>query len=254
MKISFVIPSFNDTRILETIESIKRNVYNLGEHSLEIVVQDCGSNDSLVSRIDSTLSVDDKLIIENDLGIFDGINRGIKNCTGELIITLGSDDRICSLDLEGLVKLFDLGYNFFQFDIEYTNENWKPLRFWKARRLNNFNLYLGRQYAHFGLITTKEIYTNLGYFNVFNKINADYEFFYNCVKQKSKIGINEYIINKVLTQMRVGGNSSAGFCAIYKGNLRLLEFILKKDFMLLPGFLILKPFFKLIEVILVRIK
>ena len=254
MKISFVIPSFRDRRILETIESIKNNVHNYGEHLVEILVQDGGSDDSLASEITSVLSESDIFIREKDLGIFDGINRGIKNCSGDLIATLGSDDRICSLDLVELFDLFDEGYNFFQYNIEYTDQNWNPVRFWKAKPLSQFNLYLGRQYAHFGLITTKEVYSSLGYFNIENKINADYEFFYSCVKQKAKVGIKQYVFDKLLTQMKMGGNSSAGFKAVYRGNLRLLKYIINRDIMLLPGFFIFKPFHKLYELVLARIK
>ena len=94
----------------------------------------------------------------------------------------------------------DSGYNFIQYDIHYTNDSWLPIRYWKAKKLTLFRYYLGMQYAHFGLICTKEIYEKAGYFNLKNKINADYEFFYTCcfldkvIKQK--------VINKVFVQMK----------------------------------------------------
>lgn len=249
MKISFVIPSFRDRRILETIESIKNNVHNHGEHLVEIVVQDGGSDDFLADEIISALSSTDKFIREKDSGIFDGINKGIGNSTGDLIATLGSDDRVIDLDLCELFHLYTNGYNFFQFNIHYTDANWKPVRFWRARSLNHFNLYIGRQFAHFGMVTTKQIFEKAGLFNLKNSINADYEFFYNCVKNKNNFGINSLIVNKVFVQMKMGGNSSAGFMAVLRGNARLLKFIWSTDKGLIFGFF-LKPLHKLEEIII----
>lgn len=246
MKISFVIPSFNDDRILETISSII-NIPKVPRENLEIIIQDGGSNNDLITKINSLIdSKFDKLISAKDKGIFDGINKGLKNSTGDLIATLGSDDRVIELDYNILKDYYNQGFNFIQYDIQYTDENWKPLRYWKARKLSFLNLFLGRQYAHFGLITTKEVYEKIGFFNINNKINADYEFFYDCVIKKKRLGLKEKVIESVFVQMKMGGNSSANLKAILKGNLSILKYMLRKNPLLIFG-LLLKPYHKIKE-------
>ena len=242
MKLSFVLPSFNDPRILEAIASIQ--ALEAPDKSIEIIVQDGGSKSELLKEIESVLTDNDRLIVERDDGIFDGINKGLSNSTGEMIATLGSDDRVVDLDFDNLADLFKNGHNFIQFDIEYTDALWKPIRFWRARNLSLLNYLIGRQYAHFGLICSRDVYEQIGYFNTSNKINADYEFFYDCILNRRHL--KEAVVNKTFVQMKIGGNSSAGVLAVFKGNVRLMQFMIKKNPLLLFG-LALKPFHKLAE-------
>ena len=250
MKLSFVIPSFQDERILETIQSIKK--IEAPKDSIEIIVQDGGSNKILLNKIENLLTNNDKLIVEKDLGIFDGINRGLKNSSGNLIATLGTDDRVLSLDYNLLLSKFKKGFNFIQYDIEYTDSKWKPLRFWKARKLSSLRYALGIQHAHFGLICSPEVYKEIGYFNTKNKVNADYEFFYKCTYEKRKIIVQE-VISNVFVQMKLGGNSSSNLKSIFKANLKILKFIFQNNPILIFG-LILKPFYKIQEFLLSKLR
>ena len=242
MKLSFVIPSYQDPRILETIESIHKIMVPKSD-SIEIIVQDGGSSKDILDKIKNKLTSNDKLIVEKDEGIFDGINKGLKNSTGDLIATLGTDDRVFDLNFNELKQYYQEGYNFIQYDINYTNQLWKPIRYWKAKDLSYLKYVLGMQYPHFGLICTKNIYEKVNYFNIKNKINADYEFFYNCCFLKE---INQKTINKIFVQMKIGGNSSAGLVAVLKGNLNIFKFIIKTNPLLLFG-LVLKPLYKIKE-------
>tara|TARA_B110000003_G_scaffold37911_1_gene34691 strand:- start:1237 stop:1995 length:759 start_codon:yes stop_codon:yes gene_type:complete len=249
VKLSFVIPSFQDERILETIESIKK--IKAPKNAIEIIVQDGGSDKQLLNKIENLISANDKLIVENDHGIFDGINRGLKNTSGDLIATLGSDDRVFFLDYFLLLSKFKQGINFIQYDIEYTDSKWKPLRFWKARKLSLLRYAFGVQHAHFGLICSPEIYKELGYFNTENKVNADYEFFYKCTVSKSSLIIQD-VIPDVFVQMKLGGNSSSNIRAVSKANIRIFKFILKTNPLLIFG-LFLKPIYKLQEFLLSKL-
>ena len=77
MKLSFVIPSFQDDRIIETINSIHK--LEFPKNCIEIIIQDGGSNKTLINNIKKNLNSNDKLFFEKDNGIFDGINKGLKN-------------------------------------------------------------------------------------------------------------------------------------------------------------------------------
>ena len=105
MKLSFVIPSFQDIRILETIESIHK-IDVPSSDCIEIIVQDAGSSNEILDKIKNKLKKNDKLFLEKDKGIFDGINKGLKNTTGDLIATLGTDDRVLALDYYEVLYYF----------------------------------------------------------------------------------------------------------------------------------------------------
>ena len=247
MKVSVVIPSFNDMRILETIDSIYEQNYD--QENIEIVVQDGGSDEGILAGIKGKLRSCDRLIVEGDSGIFDGINKGIKNSSGNMILTLGTDDRISDANLFNKVKkMFDLGYNFIQCDLCYTDKDWNVVRRWPARNFTYFNYLLGRQFAHFSLFCSPELYEKIGYFNSENPVNADYEFFHDALKLKGKIDLKSGSINSEGVQMKIGGNSSRGILKILTSNLIIFKYILKSNPLLLPG-QFLKPFYKIIEFI-----
>ena len=61
-KLSLLIPSFNDSRILEILLELQ----NYSRQDLEVVIQDGGSSDKLLSEIKALLKSSDKLIVEKD--------------------------------------------------------------------------------------------------------------------------------------------------------------------------------------------
>ena len=89
IKISIIILSFNDIRVLEAIKSVQ--AFN-DNNEVAIIVIDGGSEDELVKEINSMLSKEDLLISEKDNGIFDGLNKGLNYSKGDYIGWLGSDD------------------------------------------------------------------------------------------------------------------------------------------------------------------
>jgi len=240
--ITFVIPSFCDARILECIKSIRDTDIPWAQR--EIIIQDAGSSNALLAEINSLLSNNDRLIVEKDSGIFDGINRGLSKAHGQYILTLGSDDRVYKLLHSELKFHLENKVDIIVADLAYTGKNWEVIRYWPSRKISMWQYLLGRQYAHFSLICTKNVYEHIGYFNVNNKVNADYEFFYFLCKNISKF--RQSYSRSIKIQMRLGGNSSASIRSIFFANINLLRFILKNNKILLVGFFI-KPLHKYIE-------
>lgn len=88
---SIIIPTFNSgNRITKTIKSIERQTFC----SYEIIIVDGKSEDEsigLIKNYEKFLS-NIKVISECDAGIYDGMNKGIRNANGKYTIFLGAGD------------------------------------------------------------------------------------------------------------------------------------------------------------------
>ena len=251
MKIDVVIPSFNDDRVTETIDSIIS--CDLKNIDLRIILQVGASKPNFINYIQKKFNFVE-IDRTTDEGIFDGINKGLKKCSGDLVLTLGSDDRISNDKTFQLVrKKWREGFDCILTDLQYTDENWVPVRFWPAREISLRNYFLGYQHAHFALFISPHYYKELKYFNIKNIVNADYEFFWVLTKHLNKEKIKSGIVSEVCVQMKQGGNSSQSIMIILKHQYRLIKFGLKRAPLLLPGILIFKWYHKFIQIIYCRL-
>lgn len=88
-KISVVTPSFNQGRFLpQAIES----VISQGYDNIEYIIIDGGSDDDSVSVIKKYAAHIDYWVTEPDNGQSDGINKGLRRATGDLVAWLNADD------------------------------------------------------------------------------------------------------------------------------------------------------------------
>ena len=243
MNFSILIPSFNDLRIIETIESIQSQ--NLKDFKVEIIVQDGGSSKEISDKIKSHLSNNDMFVQLKDDGIFDAINKGIQSCNNEIILTLGTDDRVHDKNvLMNVHNLFSTNnYDYVCATINYTDENWNPIRQWRATKPSIMNIFLGRQVAHFGFFCLKKIYEQMGSFSDKYPVSADFDFF--CRLAKSNFNGGMYY--KVAVDMKLGGNSSKNFQNIIKGNKQIFQAILDNFNIFFSIHFLFKPLWKINE-------
>ena len=75
IQLDIIILSFNDPRIFKAIESVR--LFD-DIDAVRIIVIDGGSDIDLVESIQSLLADHDILIVEEDDGIFDALNKGLK--------------------------------------------------------------------------------------------------------------------------------------------------------------------------------
>ena len=89
MNVSVVTVSYNSaSTIRDTIESVLAQDYT----DIEYLVIDGGSDDRTVDIVSEYGDRIDVLVSEPDKGIYDAMNKGIRNSTGDLIGMLNSDD------------------------------------------------------------------------------------------------------------------------------------------------------------------
>lgn len=95
VKISIITVCKNSSHFLnETIRSVISQTYQ----SLEYIVIDGNSTDGTIEIIKHYSKNIDKWISENDNGMYDAINKGLKLTTGDYILILNSDDVLVNND------------------------------------------------------------------------------------------------------------------------------------------------------------
>lgn len=218
-RFTIVIPSFRDLRILETIASIDRQTFDRNRVSVRVV--DGGSGPEFCARVREVLKGHDRMISESDLGIFDGINKGIGAAEGEVIVVLGSDDRLrVPRALEVIDEIFTPEVDFAVSGTVYTSEDWTPRRAWPATRPSRRNLLWGRQVSHFAFYARPRLYERVGLFDLRYRTAADYDFFWRVANTPDLVSRR---INHYLVEMRLGGNSSKNLRNVVQGNREILQ-------------------------------
>ena len=208
LKISIISVCYNSSKtILDTIRSVNSQSYPNIEH----VFIDGLSSDNTLEIIRSNSKRKNVIISEKDSGLYDAINKGILNATGDVIGLLHSDDILSSSEIisDLIAKTLDENLDGVYGDLQYVdkkNTN-KIIRLWKSCEFNSNLLGKGWMLAHPTLILKKEVYSKHGVFNKSFKIAADYDFMLRVLKDSNlKFGY----LSKVVTKMRVGGVSNRG--------------------------------------------
>lgn len=214
MKISIITSSFNSaSTILETINSVNDQSYKNIEH----VFIDGLSTDNTREIIMSNSKKTNLIISEKDSGLYDAINKGVLNATGDIIALLHSDDIFSSSEIisDLMEKIQNKNLDGVYADLQYVdkiNTN-KIIRFWKSCEFNPNLLRKGWMPPHPTLILKKEVYLKHGVFDTSYKISADYDFMLRIFKDSNlKFGYLPKVVNK----MRVGGVSNRSIKNIIK--------------------------------------
>ncbi len=203
MKISIITSVYNNAKYIENaINSVLSQTYK----DIEYIVVDGASTDGTMEIINKYKDKIDKFISEADKGIYDGLNKGIKLATGDVVAFLHSDDEYYSDGvIEKVVNKFkkdnsDGVYG----DLIYVNEKDEVVRYWKSGEFSIEKLKKGWMPPHPTLFLKKEIYDKYGLFSLNYKIAADYDFILKVLKHNPKLSY----IPKVLYKMKIGGISN----------------------------------------------
>ena len=120
MRVSIVTVCFNSEKtIADTLRSVSEQTY----WDIEHVIIDGASTD-MTANIVSEYPHVKKFISEQDNGLYDAMNKGVRECSGEVVMTLNSDDFFsCSAVVERYVEKFqnsnaDAVYS----DLDYVSE------------------------------------------------------------------------------------------------------------------------------------
>lgn len=238
-EISIIVPSYNDLRIKNTIESIIRFD---DINAVEIILIDGGSDKKFLKSLKSLIRENDVLISEQDRGIFDALNKGLALSKGNIIGWLGSDDFFskdinASFVMENIANydLFILGAAHFRDgNIKRITPAW-PQKYGLIK--------YGFNNPHFSTFGKRDILLSEKFDEEDNA--ADIEYFLKIFEKKPKINTSE----KIGSYMCEGGFSSSSISFIFLNNLELIATYRKYN-----GFFgYISPFIKLFFKILSRI-
>ena len=224
MKVSIITPTFNSAKTIQSnLDSIKTQSFK----DYQLIIIDNNSQDKTVEIIKKNNIKNIKFLIEEDLGIFDAINKGIVNSDNELISVLHSDDFYNNENvLKDIVEAFeeykdsDIVYG----DLMYVKKDNIDitLRYWKSGAYSKNLFFKGWHPPHPSFFAKKKLFEKYGYYDLDNGNSADVELmfrFLNTHNLKSKY------LNKTLVKMRYGGASNKDVLSIIKQNIQIMKFL-----------------------------
>ena len=219
MKISTVTVCRNSrATIAHTIESFLRQSHP----DKELLVIDGASTDNTVEIVKSFNSTAIRIISEEDQGIYDAMNKGLENFSGDAVGFLNSDDiyhsASCLARLAEALESADAAYG----DLITVSDHisGKIVREWEAGSFKPGAFRKGWMPPHPTFYVRRELAEKTGAFDLNYRISADYDFMLRALELHNP---QVRYIPEVLVDFMMGGVSTAGPGAVIRGNLECLR-------------------------------
>ena len=211
MKVSIVTISYNQGKYIEeTINS----VLTQNGVDIEYIVVDAGSKDNSRDIIKKYENRIDKIIFETDEGPADGLNKGFKYATGDILGYLNADDILMPGTLKEVVEYLKRNRNV---DVVsghcyIVDENGKKLLKKFSNQISNKLFSIKRYTIGYSILVQqstffrKSLYVNAGGFDKNFKVMWDAALTVDFLKQKA----NFKVVNKFWSAFRVYPESISG--------------------------------------------
>jgi glycosyltransferase involved in cell wall biosynthesis len=223
IKISIITVCYNsELTIRDTIESVLSQNYK----NIEYILIDGNSTDSTMRIIGEYQNRINKIISEPDEGIYDAMNKGVDNASGDYIGVLNSDDIFFDCDVisdlvENIKSLAspDALYS----DLQYVKETDLsiPTRLYSFPRYSKWMIRFGLMIPHPTFYVKAKVFQYHGKYSLDFKIAADFEF----MARIMLAGITPAYYDRVSVRMREGGVSSSGFRGRVAQNIEIVRAI-----------------------------
>ncbi len=167
-----------------SIATIERTILSVLEQDYpctEYIIIDGGSTDGTIEIIKKYEERLAAWTSEPDSGIYDAMNKGIKQCTGEWIHLLNSDDRYVNRNvLSRVVPQLDLTRtNYFSMLMEEKGRFLYTYRF----PFSYWRMFVSAKLPHPALIVSKDQYARVGVYDTSFRIAADHEFILRLIRR-----------------------------------------------------------------------
>ncbi len=178
MKVSIITINYNNVAGLEkTINS----VISKDLHNVEYIVIDGNSTDGSVDIIKKYESKINFWISESDSGIYNAMNKGIRNATGKYILFVNSGDVIKEdCDLQSIISQI-AGEDIVYFDMEIADNLSNTSYIKPYPNHPDFKYFAEDTLPHTASFIKKELLVKYGYYSEEKKITSDWAFFIDAV-------------------------------------------------------------------------
>jgi glycosyltransferase involved in cell wall biosynthesis len=200
--ISIITVVYNGAHTLEqTILSVINQTYK----NIEYIIIDGGSTDGTIDIIKKNENKLAYWISEPDKGIYDAMNKGIKQATGVLIGIINSDDWYELDAVENIVNKFNEQRNIaiYYGNIKIIYENKEIYQ--KNKKIKHITA--GMAINHPTCFVHREIYETVGLFDINYRIVADYDF----ILRSFLLNIPFFNVEQILVNMSAGGISDINY-------------------------------------------
>ncbi len=221
MKISVITVSYNSAAtIADTIHSVAIQKHTNIEH----LVIDGLSTDATVKVVKTNRHPNLVLSSEQDLGIYDAMNKGLDRATGEIIGFLNADDFFADDEvLTRVAQAFesDPSIEACFGDLVYVSEdNRKVVRYWKSRPYDKGSFAHGWCPAHPTFYIRRTALNLFGRFDLNYRLAADAEFMMRYLELGA---VKSTYIPHIQVRMRLGGATNQSWRNIVRQNREILQ-------------------------------
>ena len=254
MKISIITVTFNSAETLpDTIESVLRQDYD----DYEYLVIDGGSKDAtvdIIKQFEPRFGGKMRWISEPDKGMYDGINKGIRMATGDVVGIINSDDFYHRNDIFRIINSSfeeNPGIQAIYGDVRFvTPDNLdKTVRYYSSAKFKPAKFRWGWMPAHPTFFTYRSNFDKYGLYKTDYHIAADYEllirFLYTNHLPAKYIPVD-------FMKMRTGGRSTNGIKSNIVLNQEIVRGCRENGIYTNMAMLFLKYFVKVFELIKTR--
>ena len=219
MKISTITVSFNSQATIgRTIESFLEQTHP----DKEMLVIDGASKDGTLDVVRSFASDAIQIISERDRGIYDAMNKGLRNYTGDAVGFLNSDnsyhDNSVLARIAEALQNADAVYG----DLVMVKDHMdrQIVRAWHTELFVPGSFRRGWMPPHPTFYIRRELASAVGAFDLRYKIAADYDFMLRTLELHAPRTTH---IRHPLVDFKVGGASTEGMWSIITTNLNCLK-------------------------------
>jgi glycosyltransferase involved in cell wall biosynthesis len=199
-KLSIITINFNDDKGLETtIKSVIQQNYS----NYEFIIIDGNSTDNSKVVIDTYKSHFTYWVSEDDTGIYNAMNKGIKQAKGDYLLFLNSGDSL--IDNPNILAEIDalLKDDIIAFDCLLERNGNQVGKRTHTENPSLFYIYK-HGFKHQSTFIKRTLFDIFGFYDESYKISGDYEFWIRCALDP-KTRIKGY--NKMLSKFQLGGIS-----------------------------------------------
>ena len=206
MKVSIITSCFNrEATISQAIESVLEQDYP----DIEYIVVDGASTDRTLEVVNRYKDRIAKIISEPDKGMYEGINKGIRAATGEVVGLLHSDDFLFAPHtVSRIVEEFErTGADFVYGNGLYVdaNDTGKVIRNWIGGTYSKWKVRHGWLPLHPTCYIRRECFSQYGLYDESYKIAADSDLL---VRYLYEANLKVAYLDEYIVRMRMGGLST----------------------------------------------